>query len=141
MSKGMLGTGAALVLSAVLGCGGNQAPVGPLPVGLVGVTWRLVTLGTTTPVLTGGGPDLTLQLSENRTNSGFSGCNRFRGTYMVNGDTLRFGPIINTQVGCAGNLTVERSYLATLGATNRFTVNADSLVLYQGPAPGLVFKH
>lgn len=132
---------AAVVLGTAAACGGNPGPVGPLPVGLTGVSWRLVTLGNTSPVFNTGGPDLTLRITDNRTTNGYSGCNRFHGSYMLNGDTLRFGPLISTKVACPGSLTLEQRYLAALNATNRYQLNSDSLVLYQGPTAGLVFKH
>lgn len=142
MPKKLLSRASAVLLTAlVMACGANQPPVGPIPAGLTGISWRLVTLGPTSGAPNGGGPDLTLQLNSGRTASGFTGCNRFHASFMQNGDTLRFGPLVTTRVGCPGNFTFEQRYLAALTATNRFEVNTDSLVLYQGPTAGLVFKH
>ncbi len=137
MQRMLAGTTA---MALLLACGGRQVTVDPLPIGLTGIQWRLVNLGNSSPVVNSAGPDLTLLLSDGRTTSGFSGCNRFSGSYQLNGDTLRFSPLSTTKVGCNGSLRVEQRYLEALGATNRYEVNSDSLVLYQGSTPILIYK-
>ncbi|OMG74002.1 META domain-containing protein [Burkholderia ubonensis] len=48
--------------------------------------------------------------------SGFSGCNRYMGTYDVKNGVLSFGPLAGTRMACASTLggQLERAYLDAL---------------------------
>ncbi|WP_010091112.1 META domain-containing protein [Burkholderia ubonensis] len=48
--------------------------------------------------------------------SGFSGCNRYMGSYDVKNGVLSFGPLAGTRMACAGTLggQLERAYLDAL---------------------------
>ncbi|KVU46800.1 hypothetical protein WK68_34855 [Burkholderia ubonensis] len=47
--------------------------------------------------------------------SGFSGCNRYMGTYDVKNGVLSFGPLAGTRMACAGTGgQLERAYLDAL---------------------------
>jgi heat shock protein HslJ len=62
--------------------------------------------------------------------TGFSGCNRFRGAYVVLGDALQFGPLAGTMMACTDEaMAVEHEVLRRLGSTARLSVAADSLSL------------
>lgn len=66
---------------------------------------------------------LTLQFDE-KTNaiSGFSGCNRFTGTYKLDGNSISFGPLATTRMHCQeANNKMEQNMLAALN-------NVDSIV-------------
>lgn len=131
---------APLMLALLLGCGGKQASQQPMPVGVTGIDWRLVTLQGNSPVVSATGHDPSLELTESRKATGYSGCNRFSGSYTLNGDSLRFGPLVTTRMACSGNFSLEQQYLAALGAVTRYQVNTDSLVLYKGNEPTAVYK-
>lgn len=67
------------------------------------------------------GPDarpVTLDLSTangQRRASGFSGCNRYTGTYMLKDGLLSFGPLAGTRMACLGGAqAIEGAYLAAL---------------------------
>jgi heat shock protein HslJ len=62
--------------------------------------------GKARPVPAGGtdGEPITLNLSTangQRRANGFAGCNRFMGTYDLNGGKLSFGPLAGTRMACA----------------------------------------
>jgi heat shock protein HslJ len=66
----------------------------------------------------GAGAPLTLTLSTasgQRRASGFSGCNRYTGTYMLRDGKLSFGPLAGTRMACAGaGGKLESDYLDAL---------------------------
>ena len=69
------------------------------------------------------GQALTLTLSTangQRLASGFSGCNRFTGTYLLRDGKLSFGPLASTRMACAGTGSqLEPAYLDALAHVER----------------------
>ncbi|MBI4933346.1 MAG: META domain-containing protein [Actinobacteria bacterium] len=62
--------------------------------------------------------------------SGFSGCNRFRGQYVVSGEAIEFGPFAGTMMACVEEaMNLERDVLSRLGSTVRASIDAGSLRL------------
>lgn len=62
--------------------------------------------------------------------SGYAGCNTFRGTYTVDGATLKFGPMISTKKACGGPLDeIEFSMHQALGSVTGFTIADGALSL------------
>ena len=52
--------------------------------------------------------------------SGFSGCNRFTGTYELNSGKLSVGPLASTRMACAGaGASLEGPFLQGLGAIDK----------------------
>jgi heat shock protein HslJ len=52
--------------------------------------------------------------------SGFSGCNRYTGTYMLQDGKLGFGPLASTRMACAGARgELEGAYLDALAHIDR----------------------
>jgi putative lipoprotein len=123
---------------AVAGCHhGGAKTVAPLA--LTETTWQLATVdGQNADNLAGGHP-ATLRLGTNRTVSGFTGCNRFRSSYTLAGDSIGFGPIIVRHRACAGPPELESAYLSALRSTRRFAFKGDSLELLASGAPVAVF--
>ncbi len=141
-NRGLLITMVTLVVACAghSGKANGSASVEPGQVALTGVNWRLITLRDLSPVQSTTGIDLSLNLTSQRNVSGYSGCNQFTGTYTVNGDTLRFGPLATTRVACQGSTRLEQQYLQALAAINRYVLTSDSLTLFQGSAPIAVYK-
>ncbi len=46
--------------------------------------------------------------------SGYSGCNRFHGTYVYRGDSLSFGPLVLTKMFCQSGSDIERAVVEAL---------------------------
>jgi heat shock protein HslJ len=66
-----------------------------------------------------GGEPITLNFSTQggqRKTNGFSGCNRFAGTYDLSGGRLSFGPLASTRMACAPGpgSTLEQPFLQGL---------------------------
>ena len=103
------------------------APAAPLE----GTEWRLVDIGGQ-PSPAGADstrhPGFTL-LAEGRKVQGSAGCNRMTGTYKLDGEKLKFGPLATTRMACPAMQT-ETAFLKALRATTRFEVSGSSLTLY-----------
>ena len=63
---------------------------------------------------------------------GFSGCNRFMGSYERNESQLRFTPLATTRKACREGMEQEQRFLDALGAVMRFSISGDSLTFYTG---------
>jgi heat shock protein HslJ len=113
----------------------SVAPEAPAPAApaaaLEGTEWRLVDIGGQ-PSPTGADstrhPGFTL-LAEGRKVQGSAGCNRMTGTYQLDGQELKFGPLATTRMACPAMQT-ETAFLKALEATTRYEVSGSSLTLY-----------
>jgi heat shock protein HslJ len=73
-------------------------------------------------------PGFTL-LAEGRKVQGSAGCNRMTGTYQLDGQKLKFGPLATTRMACPAMQT-ETAFLKALEATTRYEVSGSSLTLF-----------
>ena len=105
--------------------GAPDAPAAP-PASLAGTRWI---------ALAAGGADARslarLEFMREGRLTGYSGCNMLSGTWRMEGEAIRIGPVITTKRMCAGpEGEVERRLLASLGG--RATREGGKLVLH-GP--------
>jgi putative lipoprotein len=105
---------------------------------LEGTTWLLQTLGgEPAPTGSGGRPvEFQLQAEDARV-AGFSGCNRYTGSFSregsaPRGNPLSFGPLAGTLMACEEGGDLERSYLDALAGVTGFTLEGDVLSLLSG---------
>jgi heat shock protein HslJ len=113
----------------------TTAPAAPArtapPAALEGTEWRLADIGGQ-PSPPGADstrhPGFTL-IAEGRTVQGSAGCNRMKGTYQLDGQNLKFGPLATTRMACPAMQT-ETAFLKALEATTRYEVSGSSLTLY-----------
>jgi heat shock protein HslJ len=77
---------------------------------------------------------LTIQFEENsKTVSGFSGCNRFTGTYTLEEDSITFGPLASTRMACQEEKNnMEQEMITTLSGVNTFSIKGQELILLNG---------
>jgi heat shock protein HslJ len=62
--------------------------------------------------------------------SGSTGCNRFTGSYTIDGDSLELGAMASTRMACPPPAdAVERAYLAALGRVTTWRVDNEELAL------------
>jgi heat shock protein HslJ len=78
------------------------------------------------------GPPSLLLKSEGKLAQGSGGCNRFTGSYELEGDSLKFGPIASTRMFCEEVMDQEQAYLQVLTETTGYKVSGNSLELYKG---------
>jgi heat shock protein HslJ len=65
--------------------------------------------------------------------AGSAGCNRYTGTYQVNGDALTLSQPASTRMFCAdppGVMDQEAAYLASFGRVARYALAANQLILF-----------
>ena len=101
------------------------------------VEWELLALEGRDSIAGSDGrlPDLTFVADEQRA-AGFSGCNRYFGSYLregvsEHGSPLSFGPLAGTMMACADGSELERDFLAGLARVNGFHFDGAELVLLQ----------
>lgn len=99
------------------------------------VEWELLSMEGQDSIAGSGGklPDLQFLAAEQRA-AGFSGCNRYFGTYSregaaEHGAPLAFGPLAGTMMACAEGGELERAFLANLARVNAFHFDGAELVL------------
>jgi heat shock protein HslJ len=94
---------------------------------LSGTSWRLVELAGAAPLE---GVDVTLELTADGGVSGHASCNTYRGSVTLSGDSLSFGPLATTRMGCAAEqMEQESRYLAALRSPLRVELLGDTLRL------------
>lgn len=100
----------------------------------VGGTWKAVrALGGDV-----NGPELSLSGSEA---TGSGGCNRFSGSAVIKGNTIKFGPLRATKMFCAGKMDTETVFFSALDATRGYAVSGNELVfLDETGSPVAIFK-
>lgn len=109
------------------GCGLLGGPDAP-PTDTI---WRVVAIGgETLPRLAGNrAPTLLLESAEGRA-SGFTGCNRMTGSFSIEGETIRFGPLASTRMACEEPAAhVEMGYMQSLQLITRWRRRAGGLEL------------
>jgi copper homeostasis protein (lipoprotein) len=92
--------------------------------------WKLTRLGDE-PVIPADGqrePHLVLR-SEGSTVTGFSGCNRLNGSFIVEGSSIEFTQMATTLMACAASAETERAFLAALGKADSWRLIGNHLDL------------
>ncbi|MGQ2976797.1 MAG: META domain-containing protein [Sphingopyxis sp.] len=105
------------------GCGGKILP----PTELAGTNWTFVSIG---GVAVAGGRPTALQFDGNRM-SGSAGCNRFSGTYSVDGGTLKAGPLMATEMACPG-MELEQAFFKLMSTPVSLTFADDGTLILTG---------
>ena len=110
----------------------EQSCVPPLDEALENTYWKLIELDGKTVKAPKDRKEahMILKSGESRVN-GNAGCNNFFGTYVVDGDSLRFGQMGATMMACLDGMDTEQDFLAALGKTNRHTISGLILSLYK----------
>jgi heat shock protein HslJ len=104
---------------------------------VAGVDWELMELNAKTASAGAGGRRATIRFDADSARvSGFAGCNRFSGSYTLNGDSLRFGPLVMTRMACTDGMELEHDLSAALEATRRYELSSTQLKLF-GPSKAI----
>ncbi len=99
---------------------------------ITGREWVLVTIGDQSSPAGRGNQPASLRLDVKDSHAaGFAGCNHFRASYTLAGDSLRFGPALATKMACALGDDLERSFLAVLPLVTTYEA-ADSALILKG---------
>ena len=112
-----------ILIFAPVACRQPPTPAGPTAfrTAVAGADWELIEL-TGQPAPTGaGGRRATIRFEPDTSRvAGFAGCNRYFGTYALEGKTIRFGPIGMTRMACAEGMTLENQLATALEATRSY---------------------
>lgn len=115
---------AALLTLAAAAC---AAPAAPSPAAnyLAGTRWVMIFPDDYAP----DEAPPTISFEHDRA-TGFAGCNRWFASVTHDGEALRFGDVGTTRMACpAGAMSVERAFIADLGATRYSHYDQHVLVL------------
>ena len=95
---------------------------------LENTSWRLTRIGDTPASVVDGErePHLVLNSFEKRV-FGSGGCNRFTGTYSVDGERLTFRPIASTRMACAQGMEQEQAFFGVLSGVARWRLAGQHL--------------
>jgi heat shock protein HslJ len=124
------------VALALMSCASSDKPTGNPPktaaatqIALAGTQWVLTDLAGM-PALPGG--KATLAFPEASRVTGNGSCNRFTGTVVITGDSLKMGPLASTRMACVDDdvSKQEDTYLKALGAATRYVYQDPYLVIY-----------
>jgi heat shock protein HslJ len=123
-----------LCLTIVAGCqmGARDAVAGASAVPLVGTPWRLTQLEGQLIDNPSGAAALSLQLqAQNPRVTGFAGCNRMFGGYLLEGEQLRFDQLGATKMACLdeNRMKLEQRYFDVLMRAARWKITDDILEL------------
>src|SRR5580765_2422582 len=111
-------------LSAAAALLGACTTAGAAPAPIAGSTWTFVTIDGQKPVSSKAAITL-----EANSISASAGCNGMGSDLTITPDRLMVGPIISTQMYCDGVMEQERAIGALLGASPRYAVSGDMLIL------------
>ncbi len=96
--------------------------------GIESVAWRPTLIGEAG--VNAGAGDKPLELTlEDGSVAGFSGCNRFMGSYTLEGESLTFGPLAATMMACVDQDDQEQRFLGALQSTATWRLENGDLVL------------
>jgi len=126
------GTPAKIMVSQVGGRRGDGETSSSKPdAGLTNTYWKIVELNGQPATLGAGKKELHMFLTtEGSQVRGFSGCNRFRGTYELSDDQLQFGQMASTMMASVEGMEQEQQFLKAISNTKRFSIKGESLMLY-----------
>ncbi|MBP7001425.1 META domain-containing protein [Amaricoccus sp.] len=98
--------------------------------GLAGSEWRPLDLAGT-PFPAGG--EAFVRFGADGALTGSGGCNRFSGTYTIDGDTLTIGPVAATRMACPEPaMSAEAALFRALAAAASFSRDGADLNLLDG---------
>jgi heat shock protein HslJ len=91
--------------------------------------WKLTHLGESPVTVPSRQPEPHLVLTTTRRVTGLGMCNRFSGTYKLNGARMSFGPLAATLMACAEGMETERDFLDTLSRVKEWRITGQRLQL------------
>ncbi|MFC3231102.1 META domain-containing protein [Marinibaculum pumilum] len=104
---------------------GQEMPAAAAP--LAGSEWQPIEIG---GKAVASPPEVFLQFGSEGRVAGLGGCNRFTGSYALDGTGIAFGPLAATRMACdPPAMAREDAFLAGLAASRRYSRDGVRLVL------------
>ncbi len=92
--------------------------------------WKLLTMNGNSVTLGAGGKELQMVLKKSTKVNGFSGCNRFMGSFQTEGTQLQFGPLAATMMMCPEAMDQELEFLKTMALAKSHRIHEEILTIY-----------
>jgi heat shock protein HslJ len=111
----------------------QNSPLSPVSfrAAVAGTEWELHELHGAAAPLGAGARRATIRFDADTARvAGFAGCNRYFGTYDLDGGALRFGGVGMTKMACADGMNLEQQLAAALEATRRYELGERELTLF-----------
>ena len=109
-------------------CANSAAPAPTPAAPLWGTQWTLVAVGNQEVMPKS---QATLQFPAEGRATGNGSCNRFSGAVTVNQNSIHFGSLASTKMGCLGGaMAQENAYLSALEKAQRFEQRGDTLLIH-----------
>jgi putative lipoprotein len=124
--EGAPGEPVEILVSRVSGSAGTEPVSGS---GVTGVTWRLVALDGEPASQGAGDRPVDMMLDDSGRVSGFSGCNRFMGTYARTHNRLSFSQLASTMMACPEGMDLEQRFLDALAGVSAYHLDGGGLAL------------
>lgn len=121
------GLTATLLMTA---CSGGMSPTGSNH-NLEGTSWKLTRLSSISGELPKTAREVTMRLDSGRV-SGNGGCNRYFGSYSLNGSSVKFNGVASTKMFCQGAMEVEDGLMQTINNTDGYYIRGKWLALLKG---------
>jgi heat shock protein HslJ len=109
----------------------NQAAETKSTAELLNTYWKLTQVGEQVITTPEGAREIHIVLhAENQRVAGFSGCNNMMGSYVLEGDKLRFGQMGSTMMACVGTgMELERKFLSVFPQVAHWEIRGETLQL------------
>jgi copper homeostasis protein (lipoprotein) len=94
---------------------------------LLGTYWKLTELKGKTVNAQPDQEEIHIRLRDDEPRvGGFSGCNRFMGSFELDGEALRFGELASTMMACP-NLDEEQKFLQAMAEVTMYEISKETL--------------
>lgn len=121
--------GSLIVVALTAAACGSDDDSGSGDVSLPGTGWMATEIAGAADLADASAP--TLFFEEEKSMNGSTGCNRYSGTYAVNGESLGLAVGPMTLVACAPPQDeIETAWLAAMTATDTFSANDETMTLF-----------
>lgn len=127
LSFAITGLSASLLIAA---CSGSMSPTGGNH-NVEGTSWKLTNLSSIAGELPKTPKEVTMRLDTGRV-FGYGGCNRYFGSYSLNGSSLKFNGVASTKMFCEGTMEVEDGLMQTINNTDGYYIRGKWLSLLKG---------
>lgn len=127
-----LAVATALTIAACAAPPSSEAVKGAAAAPLVNTAWRLTHLGSQVLANPAGESAVGLKLEQqNPRVTGFGGCNRMFGGYVLKGEQLRFDQVGATKMACldGSRMQLEQDYFEMLSRVSGWKIDGSSLQL------------
>lgn len=115
----------------IISCSNSMNATGGSNHKLEGTSWKLTGLSTITGDLPKSPREVTMRLDTGRV-YGSGGCNRYFGSYSLNGSSLTFNGVASTKMFCQGAMEVEDGLMQSFNNTDGYFIRGKWLALLKG---------